>query len=434
MKIVISNTVALNGGDGAILVGLMRILREAFGTDVRFTVFDSHPEAAARYYPDVTFRPALFSHTIGLPGRWPHRLLRVLRRARWRMAAAHPFSLGTRLLLRKSERAALQEYASADLVVSTGGTYLVEIYPLEARLLDLEISLSLGKPLVLFTQSLGPFRAAHHRRRLQRIFSRAALVLVRDERSFRHVAELGVDVQRVRLAADAAFALADPQPAAPLRSRVWPAEPLRVAISVREWRHFQTATPSSGMASYLTSVAQLVQHLVQNHKARVTFISTCQGIPEYWTNDAKAAARIIASLAPDVQEHVELDDRFRRPDELIGRLRDFDLVVATRMHMAILALCAGVPVVPIAYEFKTTELFRTLGLAEWAHDIEAISAGSLIRSVDALIGDLAGVRQLVVQVVERERGRAMESGALTNAAVLPPPHGERRTAARERRQ
>jgi colanic acid/amylovoran biosynthesis protein len=423
VKIVISNTVALNGGDAAILSGLIRILRAAFGPDVRFTVFGSQPDVAARYYPEVTFRPSLFSYTTRSRVRGLRRLLRACHHIRWRLAATRPFAWRTRLLLAARERAALAEYASADLVVSTGGTYLVEIYSLEPRLFDFDIALRLGKPLVLFTQSLGPFTAPRHRRRLRRIFTDAALVLVRDARSRRHITELGVAPHRIRVAADAAFALADPRPAA-RPAPTWPAERLRVAISVREWRHFRTANPAAGMARYLAAVGSLVQHLVEHDKATVTLLSTCQGIPEYWTDDSRVAADLIRELPPTIREQVSLDDGFHRPQELIDRLREYDLLVATRMHMAILGLCAGVPVLAIAYEFKTTELFRSLGLGEWVHDIETVRAESLIHAVDALIARLEEIGAVVLQVAERERRRALASGRLTRAMVSASRHVE----------
>ena len=44
--------------------------------------------------------------------------------------------------------------------------------------------------------------------------------------------------------------------------------------------------------------------------------------------------------------------------------KGFDFVVATRMHMMILSLCVGTPVLPIAYEFKTKELAARLGIAD----------------------------------------------------------------------
>jgi colanic acid/amylovoran biosynthesis protein len=60
------------------------------------------------------------------------------------------------------------------------------------------------------------------------------------------------------------------------------------------------------------------------------------------------------------------------------------------MHAAILALCAGTPVVPISYEFKTKELFGSLGLPELVIDIEEVTASGLIEVVRAALDRLGG--------------------------------------------
>jgi|SRR3954454_3656673 colanic acid/amylovoran biosynthesis protein len=52
---------------------------------------------------------------------------------------------------------ALRCYQDAHLVITTGGTYLVENYPPIARLRQFKIDHLLGKSPIFFTQSLGPF-------------------------------------------------------------------------------------------------------------------------------------------------------------------------------------------------------------------------------------------------------------------------------------
>jgi colanic acid/amylovoran biosynthesis protein len=131
------------------------------------------------------------------------------------------------------------------------------------------------------------------------------------------------------------------------------------------------------MQRYLAAVAKLTRVLVEEHGVQVTFLSTCQGVPEYWTDDSRVADRVVSLLPGAVRVHVTVDREFHRPERLIGLFAEHDMVVATRMHAGILALCAGVPVLPIAYEFKTVELFQSLGLGEVTQDIEAVTPESL---------------------------------------------------------
>jgi colanic acid/amylovoran biosynthesis protein len=368
---LIVNAVTLNGGDAAVMLAIREHVRKALGADAEITVTDQMAVPAAARYSEVEFSIPLAAAILRHPHvRYLDRLVRDLDCARWLLAArVRPRARWlSDLLLRPLERRKLAQYADADVVISTGGTYLVEQYPLWPRLFELRACLALGTPLVLYTQSLGPFRWPANRRSMRTILTGANLVLLRDERSLEHVRELCADGGHVHVAADAAFTFAEP--AGPMTP---PDSPRRVAISVRHWPYFAR---TDGDARYVEALRRLTTHLVRDRQVAVTFVSTCQGILEYWTDDSAKATRLVEGLPEDVRRQVTVDEEFRKPPALIELLRTFDLVVATRMHLAILALCANVPVLAIAYEFKTRELFDRLGL------------GDHVRSIDDLEGDV----------------------------------------------
>lgn len=379
-RILVTNAMALNGGDAAILQATLSMLRQAFGTGASFTVYDMRASATARYYPQLSFRPQLFTEIERLSERRVVQIaisLGVLALTRLRHT-----SFGRKLVRRLPAelRRSLADYAEADLIVSSGGTYLVPHYEVYSKVFDFLVALALRRPLILFTQSLGPFPAGKRRLFLRYVLRRAHLILVRDEKSRRQLEDLGIPASRVRLCADAAFALAPAAPAGrslPVSRNHW-----RVAISVRDWPHFRNQPSGPGMEKYLTSIASLVEYLVERYSAKITFISTCQGTPEYWTDDGRTAERVIRRLSDRVARHVECDRAFHSPEQLIGKLRQHDFAVTTRLHVAILALCAGTPVLPIAYEFKTRELFERFGLGEATLDIESVSPERLIEAFE----------------------------------------------------
>ncbi len=53
LKILIINCVVMNGGDAAILLAIVRHVREIFGPNVSITVFDAHPDQANCSYPEL---------------------------------------------------------------------------------------------------------------------------------------------------------------------------------------------------------------------------------------------------------------------------------------------------------------------------------------------------------------------------------------------
>ena len=69
------------------------------------------------------------------------------------------------------------------------------------------------------------------------------------------------------------------------------------------------------------------------------------------------------------------------------------------MHMMIMSLCVGTPVLPIAYEFKTMELAKRLDLEAFVSDINTISRQDLIGKADELIRTLDVVHPQTMKAV-----------------------------------
>jgi len=417
LKILITNIVTLNAGDAAILYAMIDVLRAAFGQNTKFVVYDKHGDVPSRYYPEIIFRKLLYlTRESSAP---KSNVWRRLDRLRFRIglwALKHSVPLLPRVVLRTTEYQDLLEYKTADLIVSSGGTYLVENYSMEARIFDYQLSLYLEKPLVFFTQSLGPFANPSNQKALRPIFEDSIAILVRDEQSRRNLSDLGIDAN-IHLAADAAFALSDLEALQVAKVRLQPmTKKLRVAISVREWRHFKGIEPEQGMKQYRDALRALTTHLVKKYDAAITYLSTCQGMPEYWTDDSRLAKTIVAELSEDVRASVSVDSDFHGPAALAKILKDYDLVIATRMHMAILALGAGVPVLPIAYEFKMKELFERLGHGRWVQDIETLSADGLINAADQFLQELPATRETLFTAVQNEHASAAASGTIVKEA------------------
>jgi colanic acid/amylovoran biosynthesis protein len=427
MRIAITNSVALNGGDAAITMTLYEALRQSL-PDVRLEVHDASPEAARRYYPEMdwsTQLAALLGPRLRIPKvgastqRFAEtRLLASLRQPRRR--------LGHLARQTAAETEFLSDIEQIDVMISTGGTYLVEQYTLAPRLFEYRVAAALGIPVVFFTQSLGPFQIRRNRRLLRPIFEHSPLVLLRDEASLENVHRLGVSSPNIQVAADAVFLAGDERPQFSARRSA--DDPWHIGISVRSWPSGATIKHPA-VRNFAAAVAEAVTHLARALPARFTFVSTCQGTPEYRIDDSALATHIFETLPRDVQECAHVDRMFHSPREfreLVGRL---DLLIATRMHAAIQSLVVGTPVVPIAYEYKTTQLAARLGISEYTLDIMSVTGPALIDVVDRFIGDLDGLRSQLAARVEEQRAAAahgMEQLARQLALIRDHQEGSRR--------
>jgi colanic acid/amylovoran biosynthesis protein len=409
--VLITNCVTQNGGDAAILQALISSLRTVLGEATKLVIVDDEPEQARRLFPDLDVRSRLDRAFGPVPFlRRFHSEWRQVRRVRVILAAwlmGHDVPLLPTLLVRGAVRESLDALRDADAVISTGGTYLVERYQLRGRLLEFEAALAMGRPLILFTQSLGPFADAANRVAVRRTLARARLVLLRDEQSLEHLTDLGLG-PNLQVAADGVFAL-------PLVRPSPPSEVRRIAISVREWPFGDNADEAN--AAYRVAMGRLAATLALTSGTEVTFVSTCQGVPGYWMDDSEVATLIVEDVDLDARQSIIVDRAWRSPAELVEYLARFDLVVATRMHMAILALVAGVPVFPIAYEFKTRELFARLGLGDRVYSFSGVSKPLFVPDVERFILDLPSLTPALWEAVEREHQSAARAARLLAGAL-----------------
>ena len=427
MKIIVENTVCLNTGDAAILLAIRHILRKVWGEDLRFQVFDSQPEVAARLYPRQEY-PDLEFHKLLSESVFKYSYdQNVLKNAvkplynRIVLEALRRFGRGgpiDKMLFSDSDRRSLEIYRDADLVITTGGTYLVENYNLERRLNQFRIDAIVGKDPVFFTQSLGPFNKEYNRQELKPVFDRSPLILLRDSRSKDHIVDLVEDPGKCHVVADAVFALADTDRIAGILAADQTPKTGRVAISVRHWNYVKGG--GDGMRRYLDSIRNIVTTLVRDQGKEVTFLSTCQGVPEYAHDDSKAANAIVAELDPEIASHVSVDASFHTPEQLMALVKGFDFVVATRMHMMIMSLCVGTPVLPIAYEFKTKEVAKRIGVSDVLLDIDTVTVGEAGEKLATFIQNLEHYRKTSLKAVLGEHASAMSATELLKPLLATP--------------
>lgn len=415
LRIGLTNTVSLNGGDAAIALCIVDALRQ-IEPDAAIELYDNFPAVAKRYFPDLDWRTR--PSTL-LGPRIPCAPLREsaqrLQRRRLFAGLRSPNGEPTdRPWRTRREGEALTSFLELDRIVSTGGTYLVEQYPLLARIFEFELALEFGIPLILYTQSLGPFRPRYHRA-LRTVFDRARLIVLRDEMSLAHVRSIGVRNEAIHVAADPVFALSPAAPEFPVRPES--GERRRIGVSVRPWpvRAKLTDPP---MRHYVAAMARAISDLAETVPAEFVLISTCQGIAEYPVDDAAVAKAIMATVDPKVRPRVTTNHDFHTPDSFRRVASEFDLFIATRMHAAILALTAGTPVVAIAYEFKTHELFDRLGVSNYVLDIKDLDPTTLSKVTTKMMADLDGdLRPKLAEAVSKARISAVDAIGLLGEAV-----------------
>ncbi len=269
------------------------------------------------------------------------------------------------------------------------------------------------KPLLLSALGVGPLLSEAGRRYTRLAFDRADAASVRDPASHALLGSIGVDVSRVRLAADPAFLLRAPSadegraalarigvPAVPGVPGV-PGRPV-VVVAVRHWD--EGVRPDVWQAH----VAAALDRFVESHDAVPVFLPF-QSRAEHGLSDDAVAGRIRAEMrhgARAVMGEADLE-----PCEVQGLIAGADVVLAVRLHAVILAGTAGVPVVALAYDRKVVAAMTELGVAEFSLGLEA-EAGAIGDALDRAYRDRERVRRVLVAAA-----RDLRAGAAANASM-----------------
>lgn len=261
----------------------------------------------------------------------------------------------------RDPRAVALAIANADFVVSCGGSFLHDLYApnLNSRLATLHAARRAGVPYAIFGQSIGPLVHPLSRQAVREVLDGAALICVRDEASARVVADLGVGAP-LRIGVDAAVLGRVQRPekgAGPV-----------LGVTVRHWHFPEQADPEARQEAYEAEVAAACDAWLSTTGGQVRFFSNCTSFGGYRQDDRVTARRVAARMRHDAQV-IEADDvEF---SALRGECGACDFFLGTRMHSLIFATTAGVPSVGIAYEQKTYEWMRQVGLGDDVLDIAA---------------------------------------------------------------
>jgi colanic acid/amylovoran biosynthesis protein len=388
VRFALVNSVILNGGDAGIVYGTCDAIR-TLQPSADVLVFAHQAAAAARYYPDLDVRPMVLDS-------WPRsRLPRALLRASYARRQAH--GLGT-----PAEKRFITDVRSCDGVVYCGGGYLNDSYDMTFVSDLMQVTLCTGVPHMAYAHSVGPITKAQTATRLRQLLNNFAVVTVRDAASLSLLLGIGVEPQRLELLADAALAMrtldaanVPPADRAAMqaiqdfkRSRSAPL----VFISVRSWRFPGHVDGAARTRRLHEQLVELVRALLTHTDWSICFVSTCQGRPEYVHDDSLVAQKIVDELGA-VSPRLMVSGFGFTPRTFPYLLRDCaDLVISMRMHLTIYSLLAGVPFVAIAYEQKSVELCRTLGIEKYCEEAADFTAGSLASKALDLYAQCAQAR------------------------------------------
>lgn len=336
-KVLIDNCVPLNNGDAALIFGLYKQLKRK-KCDVEFSCLKK--EKVEEIYPNFVWYNSHIG-TIFYRICFKKNLLVFL----WKIF------IFIRLVVFNSE------YKRNEVIISAPGGYIHSYYGIEARLYILYLCKKwLHKQVGIYSQSIGNLNK-HDQRVLYKYGKHLNFIFVRDEISYKRIKSYG-NFNNVYRTKDAAFLLLDE------KLELVQTAKKRVALSVRKWNN-----EGRSMQIYYQLLNKIVEYLLKN-EYEITFLSTCQGL-SFYTDDSKIAKDFLKKYSYEEGINIKVDREYHDLGSLQKKLRTFDFVIGTRLHMCLLSLLNGVPSFNISYEEKGIESFRYLDMEDYVVDFNS---------------------------------------------------------------
>ena len=339
------------------------------------------------------------------------------------MSLLYLFKCGCISILRRfnvhipiSKNSRLFDYYDSDIVINSGGDHLSGEYGIIGTVgtfINISYAILLGKPVVLYGDSLGYFKNPVLNYIAKFVFNRTKLILVREELSKKYLDDNNIINPKIYVTADPAFLLnAVPQ------SRVFEIlsnegidEIQRPLIGINSSgliSRFREEKHQKAEEEFTNIMAKVVDNLVENLNATILMI------PHVYTpndDDRVAIDRIFHKVKN--KSNVKMIKNEYTPQELKGIIGQCDLFIGARMHATIAATSMLVPTVGIAYSHKMHGIIgEMLGQKKYIIDIKELNYENLISTINDAWENRGEIKKGLEVKIPVVKERAMLNGKL----------------------
>lgn len=300
----------------------------------------------------------------------------------------------------------LKEYIDADLIVDLSGDSFSDSRCCKSQInsLGILIGILLKKPIIFFSQSIGPFK--RWTLPLAKFcLNKANLVIVREEITKNYLKKLGI-ITPIYLTADCAFVLDAHETVGDILSgeKIDITKRPLVGISAN-------AMLDDREDNYANSMAQIIDYIIEKQDAKVVFVPHVLSMREDGREDDRTIGKKIYRLMRN-EENVNLIEGEYSPEELKGIIGLCDIFIGGRMHANIAAVSSYVPTIATAWSHKYYGIMQTLGQERYVCDLKAMNFEALKSKIDDLWRNKEKIREELAVKAEYQKKLAWYSGEL----------------------
>ncbi len=249
-----------------------------------------------------------------------------------------------------------------------------------SRTLDVMVARSFGKPVVLFPNSVGPFRTGIGKFLAKLSLNSCDYLLIRDPISFSIVDQLGIKTTKV-LTYDTALLFQE-------QSRCSVAGGFSKPLLGVSAGIYSNSLSQTHVKNYITAHAKALDAAIQKYGFTVLFLP--HYVSGFSNDDLDVSNQIRAQMQ---NQHQTAIVTIEEVSEFHAVLGEMDLVLSSKMHPAILAATSYVPVLCVVYDHKRTGFFQRLEMTQCTLDIREVSFEKLSSRISGVWAERDALHQ-----------------------------------------
>ena len=305
----------------------------------------------------------------------------------------------------------IKECRDADCYIFCGGQNLTNLGPgFIVFLYEIILTKLLGKPVMIWANSLGPFNPRYIQPFVKWILNKVDLITTREALSKELLDNIGVTAPTF-VTADAAFTL----PAISQKDALvllkqgtgLSTDDLMVGITAIPWSFpGQRGDVNKKLDTYLRALAGAADYVIEKLNAYVVFFP--QVILPPLKDDRPISMKVLNEMKNRSRAAVLTDDY--TPEQIKGMYGCLSLLIGTRFHSCILAQSMNVPTIAIEYDgHKALGIMRLLDLDDYVCDINTISVSELTSRIDKIWAERDNVKRKLEQNIAVMQAKSKEN-------------------------
>ena len=298
----------------------------------------------------------------------------------------------------------LKEYKSSDIILDIRGITLTDYFQSKKFLRDwwiffgqnipLLTAAFLQKPVIKFTQDMGPFKNKINKFSAKLCLNRLNLIMARGEITKKLLQEIGIK-KPIYVLPDTAFVL-DPAPIEEIneilvREKINKKPLIGIVPSRQVERIILSDKDPKLQNNYTLSLAQLADYMIENFNTHIVLIPNEISPQNGGYDDIYVAKKVYKKVRNKSEVRVITSNYYA--EQLKGIIGKCDLLIGSRYHSIVAALSMCVPTLVIGWGFKYDQIMGMMEQGEFVCDYKNVTFTELQTKVDKLWHDKEKIKK-----------------------------------------